>query len=130
MRTDVGAQSAHSLHDLAEIRRRAGRDIHAELTRLAHRSHGPGRADDGLGRHAPYVQAIAAHEMFLDERDLCAESGRARGADQSCRAAADHDQVVAWRGQGVLPVRRMDVRNELLIVRVPREDAGWRLFSH
>ena len=62
--------------------------------------------------------------MFLDECDLSAESRRADGGNQSCRAAANDNEVVTRRGRGIFPVRRMNVRNKFLIVRVPRLD-GW-----
>ena len=105
-------------------------EIHAELTGFPNRSHRPRRTDDGLGRHAADVEAIAAHEMFLDERDLRTESHRTDGGNQSCCAAADDDKIVARRGRGIFPVRRMDVGDKFLIVRVPRLDGWLRLLAH
>ena len=81
-------------------------------------------ADDGFRRHAADVKAIAAHKMFLNERDLRAKASRAHGADQARCAAADDNEVVARGGRGILPVGRVDVGDEFLIVRVPRLD-GW-----
>ncbi len=79
------------------------------MTALVNRSGGARGANDGLGRYAVDVEAIAAHELFLDERDLCAKASRAHRADQACCAATNDDEVIARRGGWIFPVCRMDV---------------------
>ena len=74
--------------------------------------------DHRLRGHAADVEAVAAHEMALHERDLGAEARGHQRRDQARGAGADHDEVVAAVGGRVLPVRRMHVRDERGVVGV------------
>ncbi len=75
-----------------------------------------------LRRHAADVEAVAAEQMALDQRDLGAEPGRADRAHQAGGAGADHHQVIAVLRRRVAPVRRMDVLDQPPVVLVERLD--------
>ncbi len=82
-----GAQPAHALHDGGKVDARARRHVHAELARVPHLGGGARGADQGLRRHAADVEAVAAHQVALDQRDAGAEPGRAGRGHQArpCR---------------------------------------------
>ena len=52
------------------------------------------------------------------KRDLCAQPGGARGADQARGAAADDDQIVFSRRRRIAPARRMTVFDQLLVMSI------------
>src|SRR5208283_5135603 len=118
----VGAQAAHPLHHGGEIdgdvgwRRRT--DSHAR--RVVTGSGGPSGGEQGLGWYTAVVQAVPAHQTAFDQRDLRAETGRARRGDQSRRAGPDHDQIVARCCRGLRIPPRIDVREQPLVVPVVR----------
>ncbi len=60
--------------------------------------------------------------MTLDERDFRTETGRARCGDKTGCASADNDEIVARRRRWISPVGRMRLRDEFLIVMVPRRN--------
>ena len=68
--------------------------------------------------------------MPLDQRNLRAKSHRADRADQPCRAAADDNEVIARRGRGIFPIRRVEVGDEFLIVCVPRQERQFGSLVH
>ena len=55
----------------------------------------PRGPQEGLGRNAAEVEAIAAEEVPFHQRHLGAEGGGAGGGDQPGGAAAEDDEVVA-----------------------------------
>ena len=69
VRLDGSDYALHALHHVGEIEVRAGRP-NAQLLRAADVGQQPGRPDQRLGRHAAGVEAIAAHAVLLDQRDL------------------------------------------------------------
>ena len=79
---------------------------------------GAGGADEGFGGHATDVEAVSAHEVLLDQRDLGPKAGRARRGHQAGRPSPDDHQVVASRGLGVLPIGRVRIRKQPLVVLV------------
>ncbi len=78
----------------------------------------PRRPEDAFRRHAADVQTIAAQEIALDERDLRAQTGSARRADQTRGAAADHHQIVFFRRRRIDPPRRTAILEQLLVVSI------------
>src|SRR5262249_33906728 len=74
-----------------------------------------------LRRHAPDVQAVAAHQVPLDQRDLRTEPRGPGGTHQPRRPRPEHDELVAVCRCRVHPLRRLHVRPELLVVRVVRQ---------
>ena len=75
---DAGPQPAHPLHDGGEIDLDRRPTAHAELARAPRARRRAGGADQRLGRHAADVEAVAAQEMPLDERDPGARARRRR----------------------------------------------------
>ena len=80
---------------------------------------GARRADHGLGRHTADIEAVAAHQVTLDQGDFGPQAGRPGCADQSGRAGADDHQVVAGGRFGVFSFVWMNMGRQLLVVRVP-----------
>ncbi len=101
------------------VRRVVGRDGGAgpadACHRLAEGQVSACAADKCLGRDTPGIQAVAAKQMPLDERDAGAQAHGARCRHESGRAAANHHEVVTVRRDGIDPVRRADLRYQLLI---------------
>ena len=54
-----------------------------------------GRSQYGLGGNATEIEAVPPHQVPLDERDACAETGSAGGADETRRPGAEYYQIVA-----------------------------------
>ena len=67
---DAGADRAHARHHRTEVDGNAVRHLDAQFSGPANLAYGLGRADDALRRHAAGVEAVAAHEVLLHERDL------------------------------------------------------------
>ena len=91
---------------------------------IAHGGCGAGGADDGFRGDTTDIEAIAAHEVALDQRDLRAETGCRCGGNESGGACTDDDEVVFAGGRGIDPIGGMDVGDELLVVRVFGEHGG------
>jgi hypothetical protein len=58
---------------------------------------GAARRNQRLGRHAPIVQAVAAHLAPLDQHHLGAHLDRAGGNREAARSCADYAQVGPYR---------------------------------
>ena len=99
-----------------------GRYLHAELGGVAYLVDDPRRADQALRRYAPDVEAVAAHQVLLDERYLGAEPGGRRRGDQPGGARADDHQVVATRWRRVAVRFRMNVVQQRLVVGIEWRD--------
>jgi len=83
---------AHPLHHRLETE--GGRGIaEAVLGRVAHLVCNFGTFDQRFARHTAVVQAVAAHLVHLDQRDLGFDGCRNVGADQTARTTANDDQV-------------------------------------
>src|SRR5207253_1948219 len=63
------ADAPHALHDFPKIRARALRHVDAKLTRAPQLGHDAGGTNQRFGRDAADVEAIAAHQMLLDQRN-------------------------------------------------------------
>ena len=94
------------------------RGSRAVVLGIAHLGVQAGSADERFRRHAADIQAVAAEQLALDERDLGAQRRRGVRRDQSRRAAADDHQVVARRGLRIAPVARADVFQPRLVHRI------------
>jgi hypothetical protein len=81
MAADAGAKPAHPFHRGAEGSLRLTVQAHPERRTAAGFMNRARRANDPFGRDATYVEAVAAHEIALDQRDLGAEPGGAGGTD-------------------------------------------------
>jgi hypothetical protein len=119
---DAGTQPSHAFHHCGEVDARAGWNMHAKLVGVPHLMRRTRRTDQSLRRHAPDVQAIAAHQMLLDERHLCPEAGRRRCSHQAGRAGADHHEVVAALRRWVGVRLRANVAEQRLVVGIQRRD--------
>ena len=80
--------------------------------------------EQGLRWDAARVQAVAAEEVSLDERDPGAEAGGARGRHEAGGAAADDHQVVAAARRRIPPAARVHVMEQRAVVLVVRQDEG------
>ena len=67
--TQLGPQTSHSAHRRREIVLEIGRNAQAEFLASAKRSPRSRCPDQALRRHAPDVEAVASHQMSLDQRD-------------------------------------------------------------
>ncbi len=81
-------------------------------------------ANDRLRRHAADIQAGAAEQMPLDQRDLRARCRRAVRRDESGRAGADDHQVVTLRGPWIAPTGGTHVVHALTLGGIVRECCG------
>jgi len=119
---DSRADLTHALHGCREIRKLPLADPKPERFR------GPGlvcemrAANHRLRGHTADVQAIAAHQVTLDEGDLGAQTRGDEGRDQPACARSEHDEVVAAIRDGVGPISRVDVADESLVELVPGLD--------
>ena len=84
------------------------------------------RSDQGFRRHATAVEAVAPHELALDEGDLCPESSGTGRGNESGGSGADDDQVVAVCGNRVLPARWVDIAEKFLVVGIAGKESGNR----
>ena len=119
VRAQVGAQPAEPRHHGGKIDRHVTFDPNAERSRLAHGSGGPGRAEQRLRGHTADIEAVAAQQVTLHERNLCPKTRGAGGGHESGGATADHDEVVAAGRCRVYPVRRMNLRLQAAVMFVP-----------
>ena len=62
----------------------------------------PGASDQGLGRDAARIEAVAPHLLLLDQGHLRPDRRGDEGGDQPAGAGADDDQI-AIEGSGALP---------------------------
>ena len=119
----AASNAADALHHRGEI------ELEHRPAR-ARQTHGPRRdlhgrtraADHRFGRHTTDVQTVAAHEVLLDQCDLRSETRCTGRCDEARGARPDDDKVVGAGRGGIDPVRRMDVRDERLIMFVPGEE--------
>ena len=89
--TDPCPQLPHPLHGYTEVV--LGSVWNAQSIFLGVAQFGPDArgADDGFGRHASDIQAVATHEMLFDQRDLGADGRSDHGGHQTGRAGSHHD---------------------------------------
>src|SRR4030095_5370422 len=83
-----------------------------------------GRPNQGLGRNATEIEAVASHEMPLDQCHPSAESRSTGGAHQTTRPCPNHDEVIASRRSWIFPIDGMDVLEEFCVVNVRRLGVG------
>ena len=93
-RADVGALLPHPCHCFVKVYRCSFRNVNAEGCCVAHGGGDSCRADDAFGWHAPDVQAIAAHQLTLDQSDARSESSCSGGGDQARCSGSDNDKVI------------------------------------
>jgi hypothetical protein len=120
--TDLCPDPAHPVHDRGKIDSGIVGYLHAEARGGANVEHGTAGADHGLRRHAADVEAVAAHQVTLDEGDLGPHPGGPGGTDQTGGPGTDDDQVVPALRLGVDPVGRVDVGDQLPVVLVVKGD--------
>src|SRR2546425_4144977 len=60
--------------------------------------------------------------MFLDQRHLRTQTGRAGSRHQSSRPRTDDNEIISGRRGGVLPIGRVKIGNEAPVVSVGRRD--------
>ena len=98
MRFDRADDPLHPLHHRGEIHCIRA-DADAELARMCDVGEQARGTDQCLGGHATGVQAVAAHLVFLDERDPRTRGRADVGRDQPGTAGADDDHVVVEPGR-------------------------------
>jgi hypothetical protein len=119
---EVGPQPAHAPHGCAEVsraRHRRRAEGRRGVLRLVPGASGP---DKGLRRDAADVEAVAAHQVPLDQRHPSPEPGGDGGAHQTRGARPNDHQVVAVLRSGLRPAGRVDVGHELPVMLVERLD--------
>jgi hypothetical protein len=125
VRTDLRADPAHPLHDGAEVHARSRRHLHPERRRVTDLPDDVRRAEHRLRGYAACDEAVAAHEVPLDQRDPGAQARGAGGGDEPRRSRADHHEVVASRRLRVVPAGGVSVLDEGAVVGVVGEQP-WR----
>jgi hypothetical protein len=76
--------------------------------------------DDAFRWHTSNVQAIASHQVTLNQSNASTKARRTGSGYQPSRTGTDDDQVIGLARRRIPPLRRMNVRFELLIVFVAR----------
>src|SRR5262249_26118089 len=94
-RTQRGSQPTHPLHDRREINARSGWHLDAVLSGVAEGSCHTRRGDQRLARNAADVEAVAAHELALDQGDAGPQPRGTGGTDEPIRAA-ERAQYTSW----------------------------------
>src|SRR5207244_13518512 len=122
---DPRTQLSHPGHRGAKVIFNPGRDEHAEFVRTAHVRPRTRRPNDPFRRHAADVEAIASHQVFLDQGHFSATRRRDHRRDQAGRAGPDHHDVVRAGRIRVHPVRWAHIADQLLIVLVVRKHDHW-----
>ncbi len=69
-------------------------------------------ANDGFGRYASCIQAVAAHLVFFHQCNPGLDRGRDVGADQACGTGPDYDQVVIEARRLFIPAQGLARVNE------------------
>ena len=115
----VRSQSPETFHHRGEIDFDAVGHTDAELARVPNRPISPRGCDQRFGGDAPDVEAIAAQQVFLDQRHLRPEPGRPDRGDEPSRSRAHHKQVVPPGGFGIAPSFRPDMTQPALVVLIP-----------
>ncbi len=95
------------------------RHVHTECAGIPDVRPGPGGTEKSLGGDAADVQTIPAHEVSLDQGDLCPQTGGTGGGDEARGPRADDHEIVAGDRFRVHPVARVDVPDQGLVVFVP-----------
>ena len=122
---DAGSDATHALHHCGKVDADIGGNLRAVVLGIAHlfvKTRGP---DDRFRRDAADVQAAAAEQPPLDERDLRAHRCRYARRDQSRRPASDDHQIVAARRLRVAPWRRVRIFRSLPLVCILRGCRAW-----
>ena len=126
MRFDPGDDVVNTLHHCGEIHLRRG-GAQAVPARPAYRLGRLGAGNQGLGRDAAIVQAVAPHLPRLDDRDLRLRRSGDIGGDEPRRPRPDHDQVPV---EGARPfsagIDPFSGENPKRMARDPGEDAQQR----
>src|SRR5438552_8068506 len=122
---DTGADAAPALHYRGKIDANIGGNWRAVVFGVTHLGVQPGRSYYRLRWYAADVQAAAAEQRSLDERDFGAHRCRRARRDQSRRTASDDHQAVAARRRRIAPSRRAQVFHPLLLVRILRKRCAW-----
>ena len=100
---DGGDHPLDPLHDFGEVEIGAGA-ADAEIPGALDVRQQLRRSDQRLRWHAPEVEAVAAHPVLLDQRDLGLHRRSDVGGNQSGGAGTDDDQIAVEAG-GLLPLR-------------------------
>ncbi len=115
----IGSKPPHPLHRRAEVARAGRRRPPEPGGRGPRVMPGASGGDHPFRWHAADVEAVAAHEVPLDQRHPGAQSGGSGGGDQARGARTDDDQMVAGsRWRGVAPVGRVNVGDQAGVVLV------------
>src|SRR5258706_12792934 len=122
--TDASPELAHPFHDGGEIHLDRPGHPYPETFCIPGIERGARGADEGFGWDATDIEAIAAQQMLLDERDFGAQPGGPRGGDEPGCAGADDHEIITWCRRGIGPIRRVDLSDKFLVVAVPRRDKG------
>src|SRR5512139_2077316 len=111
MSADLGPKLSHALHHDRKIDFHTLRDPDAKLIGLINvRRHSRG-SNDAFRGDTTYVETIAPHQVALNKRDLCPQSGCPGGGYQTCCPRPDYHQVIAGRRLRILPIHWMDIGN-------------------
>lgn len=120
---DIRPETAHTFHGRAEVKSEVGTTGNAKFSAIPRIMKCPGRPDNTLGGDAADIEAVTSHQMPFDEGDLCPQSGGSGCRYQSSRTATDDNQVVARCRFRVDPVRGVNTRCQLPVLRGIRQDS-------
>ena len=121
---DPGPDFPHSPHNRREVRLHPRRHPHSEPIHLPDIGRRPAGPDDRLRGDTANIQTVAPQQMFLDERDLGAQSRRPRCRDNPTGPSPHDHQVVAGSRHGVDPIRRMHMGNQRPVMKIRRENGN------
>src|SRR6266481_938647 len=119
MRSNLCAHAAEPTHDVSKFNS-GRRGFNPELARFRHGVRCAGSTNKGLGRHATIVQAVAAHEMPLNQRHARAQNRRPGCRYQAGGPCSHHYQAVPSCRFWIHPVRGMNIFDQSFIEFVSR----------
>ena len=104
------------LHRQREINLDVSGRRSAEMRGVAHVGIDPRRPDQRLRRHAADIQAVAADQVTLDQRNPGPEGRRTPRRHQTRRPGTNDHEVVAARRFGIAPAARPDTEQKVGVV--------------
>ena len=100
---EARANAPHALHQLPEVHGNPAGHPPSELLRVPHLPIEACGSDDGLGRDAASVEAVAPQKAAFDERDPGALANGSLCRDETRRPRSDNQQVVGRRHESQPP---------------------------
>ena len=117
----VSTKAPHTLHHGTEITSARNRWTMEVVLRSSRLCPVTRWRDQTLAGDTAHIQAVAAHEMSLDECDTRSEARGTRGGDQPRRTGPDDHQVITILGDRIRPVDWVYGLLESCVMTIARE---------